>query len=353
MSEGGDEEKNEDPTDKKLREAREKGQVAHSREVNTWVILSTGAILIASSSLWLCNRLAEILREFLAQPHAVSMDGGALATLLTQSFGEIFGLLMVPLGILCIAAFLSGFMQTGPLLTTEPIIPKFEKLDPIKGAKRLFGPKSWVEFIKAFLKLSIVGTVTTIVLWPIYNDAIGMVGLEVTSIIDFLIEVAHRLFIAVCSVLFVFAAIDYTWQRIQMNKQLMMSKQEIRDEYKQSEGDPHIKARLRQLRLERARTRMMLKVPTADVVITNPTHFAVAMEYKQDKSGAPVVVAKGQDNIALKIREIAKENNVPIVENPPLARALFDTVELDQEIPEQHYKAVAEIISYVFSLKRR
>lgn len=351
--ETSEEDKNEEPTDKKRREAREKGQVAHSREVNTWIMLSTGAILIASVGVWLSENLTEILREFIAKPHAYSMDGGAIARLMHQFSLEIFGLLLVPLGLFFIAAFLSSFIQVGPLISTESIQPKLEKLDPIKGATRIFGLRAWVEFLKAFAKMVIVGTVTTIILWPIYQDARGMVGIEVTSIMNLLLNESNRLFIAVCSVLFLFAALDYGWQRMQLNKQLKMSRQEIRDEYKQSEGDPHIKARLRQLRVERARKRMMTKVPTADVIVTNPTHFAVAMEYKQDKGGAPVVVAKGQDRIALKIREIAKENEVPIVENPPLARALYDTVELDEEIPEQHYKAVAEIISYVFGLKRR
>ncbi len=353
MAEGGDEEKTEDPTDKKLREAREKGQVAHSREVNTWVMLSTGAIVLTSIGVWLAGRVGDIMKEFIAKPHAFALDGGGVARLMEYTVIEIFGLVLVPLAIFFVAAFIAGFMQVGPLMTTEPITPKLEKIDPIKGAKRLFGTRGLVEFVKAFFKMLLVGVISFIVLWPIYEDAHGMVGIEIPDILGFILTETRRLFIAVCTVFFVLAVMDFIWQKMQMTKQLRMSRQEIKDEYKQSEGDPHIKARLRQLRVERARKRMMLKVPTADVVVTNPTHYAIAMEYKQDKSGAPVVVAKGLDKIALRIREIAKENDVPIVENPPLARALYDTVELDEEIPETHYKAVAEIISYVFSLKRR
>lgn len=354
MAEGtDDEDKTEEPTAKKLREAREKGQVAHSREVNTWLILFAATLVLTLMARGIGHDLSIMLREFIARPHSFNMDTFSLFRLMGEILVQLAWIIGPALLIFFVVAGLSSFIQIGPLVSYESIKPKLEKLNPLKGAKRVFGSKAWLEFAKAFIKMMLVGVVTTLVLIPIFSDAPGMVGLYPAAMIDTMKEHARSLLISVLSILFVFAAIDYTIQRMQLNKQLRMSRQELKDEYKQTEGDPHIKARLRELRMRRARKRMMANVPKASVVITNPTHYAIALEYNQDKNGAPVVVAKGQDRIALKIREVAKENNVPIIENPPLARTMYDHVEIDQEIPEQHYKAVAEIISYVLSLKRR
>lgn len=353
MAEGADDEdKTEEPTAKKLREAREKGQVAHSREVNTWVILFTATLVLALLSVRIGTNLTEFLKEFLAQPHSFNMDGKSMFKLLGEIFFELAKIIGPTLMIFFVVAGLSSFIQIGPLVSAESIKPKLEKLSPLKGAKRVFGSRAWIEFAKAFIKMLLVGVATTIVLIPVFSGSPGMVGLYPSAMMDILKDEAFDMLVGVLAVLFVFAVIDYSIQRFQLNKQLRMSRQELKDEYKQTEGDPHIKARLRELRMQRARKRMMANVPNASVVITNPTHFAIALEYNTEKSGAPIVVAKGQDRIALKIREVAKEHNVPIVENPPLARAMYDHVDLDQEIPEQHYKAVAEIISYVMSLKR-
>lgn len=348
-----DDDKTEEPSHKKLREARERGQVAQSREVNTWVILFTAALLLSWLGTWMGQSLTVVMREFLERPHAFDMDEKALGKLLTSTSVETFRILGVPLIIFFLAALGATVMQVGFLISGESLKPNLDKINPLKGAKRVFGSKAWIEFIKAFLKMVIVTTITTVILIPIFKDSPHMIGYSPSAMMDTLHDVTKRLLTGILSILFIFAIFDYGVQWFQLNKQLRMSRQELRDEYKQTEGDPHIKARLRELRLQRARKRMMQKVPTADVVITNPTHFAIALEYKAEKNAAPVVVAKGQDNIALKIREIAKENNVPIVENKPLARAMYDNAELDQEIPEEHFKAVAEIISYVFSLKRR
>lgn len=354
MAEGGDDEdKTEEPTPKKLREAREKGQVAQSREVNTWIILFTATILMLGSGAYIAQELTTMLKEFIARPHSFAMDSHSIAQIMQSTIIETFTVIGLPLFVFFIAAFLASFVQVGAMISTQSITPNLEKIDPLKGAKRVFGSRAWIEFIKALIKMLLVGIITTVILIPIFKEAPGMVGIFPGAMMDILMDETRRLLVGVLSILFIFAVLDYGVQRYQLMKQLKMSLQEIKDEYKQTEGDPHIKAKLRELRMQRARRRMMQKVPTADVVITNPTHYAIAMEYKQDKNSAPVVVAKGQDKIALKIRELAKENNVPVVENPPLARAMYDTVELDQEIPEQHYKAVAEVISYVMSLKRR
>ena len=354
MAEGGDQEdKTEEPTPKKQREAREKGQVAQSREVNTFVMLFTSALIILTMGLWMSDRLGDLLTGFIAQPEIYPTDGGALIDTVMQVFRESFVIISIMLGGLFIAGIIAGFAQVGPLLSTESLAPKLDKINPIKGFTRIFGKKAWIEFLKGVAKLVIVAAITTVILMPIFDSAPGMIGMTIPAMIDSLFSEVKSLFIGVLSFLFVLAVADYAIQYFQLQKTLRMSLQEIKDEYKQTEGDPHIKARLRQIRLERARKRMMAAVPEADVVVTNPTHFSVALQYDQATSHAPKVVAKGQDLIALRIREIAKENDVTIIENKPLARALFDTVDLDEEIPEEHYKAVAEIISYVYSLKRR
>lgn len=354
MAEGADDEdKTEEPSAKKLREAREKGQVAQSKEINTWVILLTATLLMGTVGISVGQRLSDNLVAFIAAPHQFNMDGGSVRDIFMDMLGDLVAVIGLPMLVFFFAAGLASFAQVGPMYSTQSLEPTIDKINPLKGAKRVLGSKAWIEFAKALIKMILVGTVTTIILVPIFDKAPAMVGLYPHRMIEIMLGETHQLLVAVLCVLFVFAALDYGVQRYQLMKQLRMSKQELKDEYKQTEGDPHIKARLRELRIKRSRKRMMANVPNASVVITNPTHFAIALEYNQEKSGAPVVTAKGQDKIALRIREIARENNVPIVENKPLARAMYDNAELDMEIPEEHYKAVAEIISYVFSLKKR
>lgn len=354
MAEGtDDEDKTEEPSAKKLREAREKGQVAQSKEVNTWVILLTATLLMGTSAISVGQNLTVNLVEFIAAPHQFNMDAGSVRDILSNVAVELGRVIGLPMLAFFGAAGLASFAQVGPMYSTQSLEPSLDKISPMKGAKRVFGSRAWIEFVKALVKMILVGTVTTMIMIPIFDEAPGMVGLSPSRMIEVLLSETHQLLVAVLSVLFVFASLDYGVQRYQLMQQLRMSKQELKDEYKQTEGDPHIKGRLRELRMKRARKRMMANVPKASVIITNPTHYAIALEYNQEKNSAPIVTAKGQDRIALRIREIARENNVPIVENRPLARAMYDNAELDMEIPEEHYKAVAEIISYVLSLKKR
>jgi flagellar biosynthetic protein FlhB len=221
----------------------------------------------------------------------------------------------------------------------------------MKGVQRLFSMKSIMEFVKGILKLAIITTVGIIILSPFFGTIDHLVGLPIGAAIDEMKILVTRLLVGILVVLFVIAGIDLMYQRYEHNKKMRMTKQELKDEYRQSEGDPHVKAKLRQLRQERARTRMMQAVPGADVVITNPTHYSIALKYDPEQNDAPIVVAKGVDDLALRIREVAKENDIMIMPNPPLARVLYDTVEVDEMVPPDHYKAVAEIISYVFKLK--
>jgi flagellar biosynthetic protein FlhB len=254
--------------------------------------------------------------------------------------------------LLVVLAALGVLMQIGWLMSPESIQPKLEKISPISGAKRLFSLKSVVELLKGIVKMILVGFVAYLIVKPEFSRIDLMVQMDLKELLDETHFVAIEIFIGVLAVAAVIAVVDYLYQRYEFMNQMKMSKQEVRDEHKQTEGDPHVKARLRQLRMERARTRMMAEVPKATVVITNPTHYAIALKYDMEQMAAPRVVAKGVDAVALRIREIANENEVPMVENRPLARALYDNAELDEEIPEDYYKAVAEVISYVFKMNQ-
>ena len=242
-------------------------------------------------------------------------------------------------------------MQIGPLMAPEIVKPDISKVSPMKGLKRLFSMRSIMEFIKGILKIGIIAVVGYLLLRPYYDGIEHMVGLPVPKILEEMSFLVIRLMLGILVVLSVVAIMDLLYQRHEHHKKMRMTKQEVKDEYKQTEGDPHVRAKLRQLRQEKARARMMQAVPEADVVITNPTHYSIALKYDPDEMDAPVLIAKGFDDVAMRIREVAKEHDIPLYENKPLARVLFDTVDIDQMIPPEHYQAVAEVISYIFQLK--
>ncbi|NCC22490.1 MAG: flagellar biosynthesis protein FlhB [Alphaproteobacteria bacterium] len=346
--ESDDAEKTEEPTPKKLEESRKKGQVALSRELNNWLMLLTGTLVVLIIGPGVLRRLKEHMAIYIE--HAAQLPGapGGLSQVLGESFVDILVIFFLPLAIFMLVAFLGPFLQIGPLFSAETVKPDISKISPIKGFKRLFSTRSLVEFVKGIFKIAVIGAVGVVVLMPFYGAVEHLVGMHMAQVLYELKMLVARLMTGVLVVLLLIAIADVLYQRYEHYKKMRMSKQELKDEYKQSEGDPHVKARLRQLRRERARARMMQAVPEADVVITNPTHFAVALKYKPQEMNAPVCVAKGQDLIAQKIREIAKEHKIEIVENPPLARSLHKMVEIDQEIPGDLYQAVAEVISYVF-----
>ncbi len=263
----------------------------------------------------------------------------------------LLGTILVPLGILSTCAILANLIQHRPLLSVEPITPRFSKISPLAGAKRLFSSESLVNFGKGLLKLGVVGTVVVLVVLPERDRLDTMMTADPLIILADFQEIGLKIFTAVLAVVTVIALADYLYVRQKWWKKQMMTVQETRDEYKQMEGDPKVKGKLRQLRQERSRQRMMASVPDATVVITNPTHFAVALKYEKGMK-APKCVAKGADAVALRIRELAKKHDVPIVENPPLARALFAAVDIDDSIPGEHFQAVAEVIGFVMRLKR-
>lgn len=343
--------KTEEPTQKRLTEAREKGQVAKSQEVGHWFMLLAAALMIGWFGPGSVAGLGEAMYRFVARPHAIPVDAGALPGLMAGTMLDLGWALFGPLVLVVAAALASALLQVGIVFSAESIKPKLEKISPLSGLKRMFSSRSLVEIAKSLVKLALVGGAIALLLWPEQDKIPLAVLLEPAQLLEEIRVLALRVVIVVLAIVTVVAALDFFYQKMQHLKQLRMTKQELKDEFKQSEGDPMVKGRLRQIRMERARRRMMAAVPEADVVIANPTHFAVALSYKMGSAGAPKVTAKGADKVALRIRALAEEHAVPVVENPPLARALYDTVDLDQEIPEQHYRAVAEVISYVMRLK--
>lgn len=355
MAEGesDDSQKTEDPTPKKIEESRRKGQVAMSRELGNWIMLLAGTIVIGTLSGSMLTDLAVLLRGYLE--HAGELPGapGGIGLVLSQGFFGVLKALAVPFAIFLLAAFIGPFAQVGPLFAPDIIKPDFSKVSPITGLGRLFSLRALVEFAKGLLKIGLISLVGVIILKPYFGGIDHMVGLPIPLMLTEMQSLVMRMMIGVLIALLILAIADVVYQRMEYMKRMRMTRQEMKDEYRQSEGDPQIKARLRQLRSERARKRMMQAVPTADVVITNPTHFAIALKYDPASMAAPVCVAKGMDAVALRIREIATESKVEIVENPPLARTLFDAVEVDQAIPQELYKAVAEIISFVFRKQGR
>ncbi len=346
-----DAQKTEEPTQKRIEESRKKGQVANSKEVNNWLMLLAGTIIIGSISGSFMGELASHMRAYIEKPHLLTENSGNIPKLLEISFYEVLGFLSLPFVILLLAAFIGPFLQVGPLFAPEAIKPSLSKISIIKGFSRLFSLRSIVEFLKGIAKIAVISIVGYILIKPYFGQVDHMVGLPIALMLDELLALVMKLLIGVVVVMMIIAGLDLAYQRFEHTKQMRMTKQEVKDEYKQTEGDPHIKSKLKQLRSERARQRMMQAVPSADVVITNPTHYSIALKYDPEETEAPLCVAKGVDDMALRIREIAKENDIEIVENKPLARAMYDLVDIDELIPMEYYKAVAEIISFVFRKK--
>lgn len=343
--------KTEEPTHKKLEEARRRGQVPTSREVNHWVILLAGTIMVVALMPPMVRDVGLALVRFLDTPHGLAVAVEDLPRLFQDTFTAVAWAVGLPVVLILVAAAAAGLVQHGPVFSVEPLKPKLERISLVKGMRRLFSARSLVEFAKGIVKLVLVGTAVTFLLVPQYGRIRAAVGLGVDQVASLAWSLAVRVLVGVVAVMTVLAVLDLLYQRFQYAREMRMTKEELKDELKQTEGDPTVKARLRQLRMERARRRMMAAVPKADVVVTNPTHIAVAIRYDIVTMAAPRVVAKGVDAVALKIRAIAEEHDVPLVENPALALALHASVRLDEEISEEHYRAVAEVIGYVWRLK--
>jgi flagellar biosynthetic protein FlhB len=347
-----DSQKTEDPSQKRLDDAHSKGQVPSSREINHWFMMLA---MVMSVTVFLPDALQRISRSlaaFLESPHAIPVDAGGVQGWVTSLLLSV-GIAVAPIfALLALSGVVGTLLQVGPLFTAHPIKPDLSRISPMKGFGRIFASQALIEFAKGLIKLAVVGAVVWFLMRPEFDRLEDFVDYDMTALVAILNSLSIKLIATILAVMTVIAAADWFYQRFAHLRKLRMSRQELRDEQKDTDGNPLVKGRLRQIRMERARRRMMQEVPKADVVITNPTHFAVALRYDQATMAAPKVVAKGADLVARRIRELAAEHKVPIVSNPPLARALYASVELDQEIPPEHYKAVAEIIGYVMKLRR-
>ena len=340
----------EEPTQKRLDDALEHGDVVKSSEVQTLVLLFGGTLAIAAFGSSATLGLAKTFQRFLAEPDQIAIGPGELMGLMRDLL-ERLALILGPIFVVMMIAALAGnLIQHRPVFTFERLKPDLSKLSLTKGLTRMFGVDGLSNLFKGLLKIAIVGAAVWTQLWPERASLEAVLGHSPAAIAGDMTHLLFKVLIAALAAMAAIAGADYLLQRFQFLKRNRMSKHDIKEEFRQTEGDPMIKARVRQIRQERAKRRMIAAVPEATVVITNPTHFAVALKYESGKMAAPVCVAKGVDGLALRIREVAKEHGVPVVENPPLARTLHAAVEVDEAIPPEHYKAVAQVIGYVLRL---
>lgn len=342
------EDKTEEASERRIEQALERGDVPKSADLQGFLILAGGFAATAAALSFLGQDAVSALAQMLAGVHRPPDMASAV-----RAFGIAALTVIGPMLVIAVAAIAAALALHRPMLVLEPLLPKFSRVNPGAGAKRLFGKDNLVQFAKTSAKLAAVFTVLALVLWPERGRLIGLTQVEGQGA---LLREGARLAAKLCvSVLLLYAAIAVLgvfWARFSWKKRLRMSKQEVKEENKESEGNPEIKARVRAIRQRRARQRMMAAVPKATVILVNPTHYAVALRYEAGMA-APQCVAKGVDELALRIREIAREHRIAIVENPPLARALHATVEIDETIPAEHYKAVAEVIGFVLRARRR
>ncbi|WP_119308080.1 flagellar biosynthesis protein FlhB [Cohaesibacter haloalkalitolerans] len=348
-----DTEKSEEPTQKRLDDAIKKGDVAKSQEVSAWFSMLGTGLVIALLAGFVAQGVSDNLRGFIEHSWQLSLNGSLLAQIWGKVSYAMLGVIILPMLALVTLAVIGNLIQHRFVFTTEPITPKLSKVSPLSGFKRLFSKESLVNFAKGLIKLGAVGSLFWILLYPERDQLDLVIGLEPVALLSLVQSLAIKLVFGVILLMAVVAGIDFLYQRNRWYEKQKMSMQEVKEEYKQQEGDPMVKAKLRQVRMERSRKRMMAAVPEASVVLTNPTHYSVALKYDAGNMAAPVCVAKGVDDTAMRIREVAREHGIPIVQNPPLTRALYATVEIDDVIPEEHYKAVAEVISYIMKLKNR
>ena len=345
-----DTERSEDPTQKRLDEALQRGDVAKSQEVNTWFVLAGATLILLSFSGSMSSGVTKILASLIAQSHNIPVDGQGLVHTMQTLGLETLGVIALPFALLMLAAVAGNMVQHRLVWSAEQLKPKLYKVSPAAGFKRLLSKTAAGNFIKGLVKLGLLGAVMAGLLWPKRGELDGLVAMDPAVILALTKTLSLEMLGTVVAILFIVALADYLFQYRQWYERQKMSVRELKEEFKQTEGDPAIKGKIRQLRQTRMKKRMMAAVPKASVIITNPTHYAIALQYERGMN-APLCLAKGIDNIALKIREVAAEHRIPVVENPPLARALHATVEIDEEVPPEHYKAVAEVIGYVMRLR--
>ena len=346
-------EKTEQATAKRRAEAREKGQVAKSREVSSVVVLFSCLIYFYFNITGLMQKIMVFMSSTFRSAGQANITTENVSSVLIGFIMKGFFLLLPLLGLICIAALAANIIQVGLSFSNSALEPQLSRIDPLKGLKNLLSLKSIVELLKNISKVVIVGAIAYSVVAGEIKNSLPLAEQSIWGIASYMGKISFKILLSTCWVLIMLAVLDYLYQRWEFEKSLRMSRQEIKEEFKNTEGDPAIKARIKRLQREMARKRMMAAVPTADVVITNPTHLAVALKYEQEKSIAPYVVAKGTGLIAEKIREVARESQVPVIEDKPLAQVLYKIVKVDDMIPENLYRSVAEILAYVYSLRQK
>ena len=346
------ESKTEEPSAKKLSDARAKGDVVKSADIPQLASLAGAVSVILIAGSWLTRDLMAALYPFIAHAGVIELSSGGAMVVMRQALMAALPPLLLVMIVASVMGVLANVSQTGFMLTPDKIKPDFNKLDLLKGLGRIFGIDGMVQFAKSILKIGVTAFIAYLVLKPRVGEVRNLVGMDPSLLIPEAMKLSKTLLIAVIIFLVATAAFDWFWQRQRFMNRMRMTLQEVKEEFKQSDGDPHIKGKRRQIQMQRSRQRMMQAVPKATVVVMNPTHYAVALKYEAGETPAPLCVAKGVDELALKIRSIAEEHGVPVLEDPPLARALYASVEVDEEIPVEHFEAVAKVISFILNGKK-
>ncbi len=353
MAEESFQEKTEEATPKRQEMAREEGQVAKSLELNAAAIIGLGLTATALLAPFVAQQSSNFMRHTFTNAATLFRSDADIASLSIDSLLSFLTQATPFMGILLVIGVVASISQVGFHVSPKALTPKFERINPLAGMKRLFSPRSLVVLVRDLIKLFIVGYVAWSVISKQVAQMVTMVDLSVSQLGPLMSEMALALAIKIGLAIFAIALLDYMYTRFEFAKSIRMSKQDVKDEYKNSDGSPQIKSRIRQIQRDQSRSRMMADIPKADVVITNPTHIAVAIKYDADTMGAPTVLAKGERLIAQRIKEIAREHGIPIIEDKPLARALFKLCDVGASVPQTLYRAVAEILAYVYRLDQR
>ena len=343
----------EEPTPHKLQQAREKGDIPKTPELPQLASLAAAVSVLAIAGGWICRNIANQLLPFLAHPDSIALEGHGGMVVARHVLAAALPAILMVLVTTGLAGAAGHLVQSGLMFTPDKMKPDFKKVSPMQGLKRIFGMDGLIQFAKSLVKVAMTAALAWWVLKPHIVEMQQLATLDVAAILPFIADLLRRLVFALMALLLIITGADWFIQKQRFMARMRMSKEELKEEFKNSEGDPHVKAKQKQIRAERSRRRMMQQVPNATVVVMNPTHYAVALKYVQGEDDAPLCVAKGMDAVALKIREVAREAGVPVIEDPPLARALYASVEIDDVIPAAHFQAVAKIIGFILRQSRR
>lgn len=347
------EDKSEPATQRRREDARNEGRVAQSNDLNAAIVMLTAIYVIRAAGPFIMQLLSSIMQSSFTSSGSIDISINNISTLIVDYMGKTI-LVFIPIVIsVAVVGLVSGIMQIGMKIAIKSITPDFTRLDPMKGITKMFSMRSGVELVKSILKVTIVSVIVYTFLRDEFGYLPGLADTSFTSSVAYIADLCWRLLVKACMAIMVLSILDYIYQRYQHESSLKMTKQEVKEEYKRSEGDPKIKSMIKQRQSEMTRKRSLRDVATADVIVTNPTHIAVALKYNPEKMSAPTVVAKGQRLLAERIKSIAETAGVPIVENVPVARALYKNVEVGQQVPDDLYRAVAEILAYVYRLGQK